>query len=63
MNTMAEDNARDMRALRKIRDAHEALRIVLDDAGCYVKLKRPAEVRSTFHRLQEAAEHIEAVWN
>lgn len=56
--TMAEDNARDMATLRKLRAALASLREVREE-GRYDM----SYIEATERWLEKRAEHIEAVWN
>jgi len=61
MNTMAEDNARDMKRLRLARSAASAIR-----EAVMAEVPWPKDVEALVAaqiKLEERAEHIEAVWN
>ena len=65
MSTMAEDNARDMTTLRKLRAANEALRVVLEDENARRKLGAGLEghVLRAKDIIEGRAESLEMTWN
>lgn len=59
---MAEDNARDIESLRKLRTAKSALADLLFDPGRLSPLTLPA-IEAAMIRLEDDAERIEGAWN
>lgn len=62
MSTMAEDNARDMKALRNARVLHEGLTQYLRSEA-HIRGDIRALLTEAALKLEKEAEHIEAVWN